>query len=123
MAKSIRISIVIIASLIGAAVGMLSLPAGDVAAADPACPSTWPGPAYDGPLWQEDRGRIAYQDFFTDADGDRWFVVRSSGSNGYTTVRAYPATDDGYVANSPDEVCYLVVRRPGDAEGAVDPTQ
>ena len=31
--------------------------------------------------------------------------------------------DDNYVANSPDEVCYLVVRRPGDAEDAAEPTQ
>ena len=114
MAKSIRISIVIIACLVGAAVGMLSIPARDAAAADPACPGSWPQPAGDG---------ISYQDFFTDSDGKRWFVIRSSDSNGYTTVRAYPATDDGYVANSPDEVCYLVVRRPGDAEDAAEPTQ
>ena len=30
---------------------------------------------------------------------------------------------NGYVANSPDEVCYLVVRKPGDTEDAADPQQ
>lgn len=123
MAKSIRIGMVIIACLVGAAVGALSLPVGDAAAADPACPGSWPGQAYDGPLQQADHGRIAYQDFFTDSDGDRWFIIRSSDSNGYTSIRAYPATGDGYAANSPDEVCYLVVRKPGAAEDAANPTQ
>ena len=118
-----RISIVIIACLVGAAVGALSLPVGDAAAADPTCPVSWPEQGYDGSLRQEDHGRVAYQDFFTASDGDRWFTIRSSDSNGYTTIRAYPATGDDYVANSPDEVCYLVVRRPGDTEDATDPTQ
>ena len=123
MVKLMRINIVVIACLVGAAVGALALPVGDAAAADPACPGSWPGQDYDGPLRQEDRGRVAYQDYFTDPNGDRWFVIRSSDSNGYTTIRAYPATDDAYVANSPDEVCYLVVRRPGDTGDAAEPTQ
>ncbi len=114
---------VIIACLVGAAVGALSLPVGDAAAADPACPSSWPQQGYDGPLAEADHGRIAYQDYFTDSDGDRWFIIRSSDSNGYTTIRAYTATDDGYVANSPDEVCYLAVRKPGAAEDTAAPTQ
>jgi ABC-type transport system substrate-binding protein len=72
--------------------------------------------AYDGPLLEQDYGRIAYQDLFTDSDGEDWFVVRSSDSNGYTTGRAYRTGDygDGYVAGSPDEICYMVLRRPGD---------
>ncbi|MDE2786281.1 MAG: hypothetical protein OXL37_06420 [Chloroflexota bacterium] len=70
MAKLIRISIVVIACLVGAAVGALALPVDD-AAADPAWPGYWPGQAYDGLLQQEDRGPIAYQDFLTDPDGDR----------------------------------------------------
>ena len=123
MAKLTRISIVVIACLIGATVGALSLPVNDAMAADPACPGSWPGQGYDGPLRKQDHARIAYQDYFTDADGGRWFVIRSSDSNGYTTIRAYPATDDEYTANSPDEVCYLVVRRPGDTEDAAEPTQ
>ena len=123
MAKLMRIGIVIIACLVGAAVGTLSLPLDDAAAADPACPGSWPEQGYDGSLRQEDRGRIAFQDFFTDADGDRWFIIRSSDSNGYTTVRAYPATNNGYSADSPDEVCYLVVRKPGAAQDAAEPKQ
>ena len=82
----------------------------------PACPNSWPVQAYDGPLLEQDYGRIAYQDLFTDSDGEDWFVVRSSDSNGYTTGRAYRTGDygDGYVAGSPDEICYMVLRRPGD---------
>ena len=113
-----RISIVIIACLVGAAVGALSFLVNDAAAADPACPGSWPEQGYDGPLQQKDRGRVTYQDCFTDSEGDRWFIIRSSDSNGYTTIRAYPATDNGYAANSPDEVCYLLVRKPGAAQYA-----
>ena len=71
------------------------------------CPSSWPAGDYD--------------DFFTDAENRRWFVIRATDGNGYTLVRAYPATDNGYVANSPDEICYLMVRRPGDTEDAAEP--
>ena len=120
-----RIGAVALVAAALCAVGALALPAGDAAAADPACPASWPEQAYDGPLRKQDHARVAYQDYFTDADGGRWFVIRSSDSNGYTTIRAYPADADGagYVANSPDEVCYLVARRPGDAEDAAAPTQ
>ena len=119
-----RISVVVAACLIEAAVGALSLPVNDAAAAaDPPCPNSWPGPGYDGPPQKADYGHIAYEDFFTASDGEQWFVIRSSDSNGYATVRAYPATDHGvgYVANSPDAVCYLLVLRPGDAEDTVTP--
>lgn len=53
------------------------------------------------------------------------YRLRSSDSNSYTTVRAYQSTaaGDGYIANSPDDVCYLVVRRPGDTEDATEPKQ
>ena len=70
-------------------------------------------------------GAIEYEDFFTDSDGQRWFVIRSSDSNGYATVRAYPATEDGegYVPGAPDETCYLLVRRPGDGDDAAEPQQ
>lgn len=123
MAKLTRISIVVIACLIGVTVGALSIPVNDAEAADPACPSSWPDQGYDGPLQERDRGRITYEDYFTDSDDARWFVIRSSDSNGYTTVRAYPTAADGYITNSPDAVCYLVVRRPGDAEDAAEPQQ
>lgn len=123
MTTSIRISIVVIACLIGVAAGMLLFPVNHAAAADPSCPGSWPGQGYNGPLVEEDRGRISYQDFFTDSDGEKWFVIRSSDSNGYAIIRAYRATGQGYVASSPDEVCYLVVRRPGDAADAAEPRQ
>ena len=86
--------------------------AGRAAAADPACPTSWP---------QE-----TYEDFFTDSEGAEWFVIRSVDSQGYEMVRAYPASDLynlGYVPNSPDETCYLLVRRPGDAEDSTGPSQ
>ena len=41
-------------------------------------------------------------------------------------MRAYPASDryaDGYVVDSPDEICYLKVRRPGDGADADEPAQ
>ena len=91
----------------------------------PACPTSWPAAPDSGTGAGDGVGSIEYQDFFTDSDGGRWFVIRSSDSNGYTTVRAYPAGDGGggYVAGSPDEVCYLVVRRPGDTADVVEPRQ
>ena len=88
------------------------------------CPVDWPGQGYEGPLRAEDYGRIQYQDYHSDADGKHWYVIRSSDSNGYTTIRAYPASDDeGYQADSPDRVCYLIVREPGAAEDAAEPRQ
>ena len=92
----------------------------------PECPPAWPNQQYAGPLREKDHGRIQYQDYHTDSDGERWFVIRASDSNGYTTIRAYPASDDadgGYYADSPDQVCYLIVRRPGQTEDAAEPDQ
>ena len=92
----------------------------------PECPPDWPNQQYAGPLREKDHGRIQYQDYHTDSDGERWFVIRASDSNGYTTIRAYPASDDadgGYYADSPDQVCYLIVRKPGQTEDAAEPEQ
>ena len=91
--------------------------------ANPPCLSSWPPQGYDGALREKDYGHILFSDFYTDADGYRWFVIRSADSNGYTTVRAYHAEDggDGYIAGAPDETCYLLVRRPGDAVDATEP--
>ena len=97
-----------------------------MAQAAPECPADWPGQGYEGPLRPEDHGRIQYQDYHTDSDGEHWFVIRASDSNGYTTIRAYPASDDadgGYQADSPDQVCYLVVRKPGVETDAAEPEQ
>ena len=71
-----------------------------VAQGAPKCPSDWPGQGYDGALRDSDYGRILFQDFHTDGDGQPWFVIRSSDINGYTTVRAYPASGE---AGIPDQ--------------------
>ena len=97
-----------------------------VAQGPPECPADWPGQGYEGPLRPEDYGRTQYEDYHTDSDGERWFVIRASDSNGYTVVRAYPAADDaegGYETDSPDRVCYLIVRKPGQTEDAAEPEQ
>ncbi len=116
--------------IIGTVVGMAAMGAWfahqTMAQSPPECPADWPGQGYDGALRQADYGKIQYEDYHTDADGQRWFVIRSSDSNGYTTIRAYPASDDseeGYKANSPDKVCYLIVREPGAAEDYTQPKQ
>ena len=104
-----------------AAVGLLV----NRAAADGhGCPSDWPTQQSAAP--SAGQGSIDYNDFHTDGDGDRWFVIRSTDSNGYTTIRAYVADDgydSGYRSSSPDETCYLIVRRPSDAEDAAQPIQ
>ena len=97
-----------------------------VAQAAPECPADWPGQGYEGSLRPEDHGRTQYEDYHTDTDGKHWFVIRASDSNGYTVVRAYPAADDaegGYETDSPDRVCYLIVRKPGQTEDAAEPEQ
>ena len=86
------------------ALGAFTIYADTALARAPDCPSSWP----EQPVEQ----------FFTDSDGAEWFVIRSADSNGYETVRAYRADDGyqmGYVPGSPDEICYLLVRRPRDA--------
>ena len=80
--------------------------------AAPDCPASWPAQDHQG--------------FYTDAAGAGWFIIRSSDSNGYATVRAYAASDryaSGYVPNSPDRMCYLLVRRAGDAADLAEPRQ
>ena len=81
-------------------------------AANPACPSSWP--AEPG------------EQFFTDSSGAEWFVIRSADSNGYESVRAYPADDRyaaGFVPGSPDEICNLLVRRPDSTADLTEPRQ
>ena len=96
-----------------------------VAQDPPECPADWPGQSYAGVLLVEDHGRIQYQDYHTDGDGRRWFIIRSADSNGYTTIRAYPTSDggEGYQTDSPDRVCYLIVREPGAEADAAEPRQ
>ena len=90
------------------------------------CPSDWPDQSYVGPLLKSDHGTIGYQGFHADVEGNRWYIIRSSDSNGYTTVRAYEADDNysaGYRVGSPDEVCYLMVRRSEAEADAAQPSQ
>ena len=93
------------------------------AAGLPACPSSWPSEPTGGPT---PHASISYQDFYTDSNGDRWFVVKSTDSNGNTMARAYPADSryqSGYGAASPDETCFMLLRRWGDAADLDPPEQ
>ena len=103
---------IIAAICILCALGAIALFADTAHAREPDCPSSWPAqPA---------------EQFFTDSEGAEWFVIRSADSNGYETVRAYRADDGyqtGYAPGSPDEVCYLLVRRPGGAEDLAEARQ
>ena len=96
-----------------------------VAQAVPECPPDWPSQQYGGPLREEDHGRIQYEGFHADGQGQHWYIIRGADSNGYTTVRAYPAAqvDGGYITGSPDRVCYLIVREPGAAFDLDEPRQ
>ena len=125
MNPTFKLAVACIVAFVGIAVGVILLPEPAAALSNPPCPSSWPAQAYEGPLQQRDYGRIGYEDFHTDTDGDRWFVIRSTGSNGYTTVRAYQAYDTGdtYISGAPHEVCFLIVRRPGDSQDALEPRQ
>ena len=91
----------------------------------PKCPVDWPGQGYAGLLRGDDRGRIQYDDFYADGEGEHWYIIRGADSNGYTTVRAYPAAqgDGGYITGSSDRVCYLIVREPGATTDLDDPRQ
>ena len=94
------------------ALGGFTIYADTARARTPDCPSSWPGEPTE--------------QFFTDSEEAEWFVIRSADSNGYETVRAYRADDRyqaGYAPGSPDEVCYLLVRRPGSTEDVTDAAQ
>lgn len=103
---------IIAAIFVVCALGAIMLHAESAYAREPDCPSSWPGePA---------------EQFFTDSEDAEWFIIRSADSNGYETVRAYQADDGyemGYVPGSPDEVCYLLVRRPGSDEDLAEARQ
>ncbi len=94
------------------ALAAISLPTETAHARQPDCPSGWPA----------EQG----EQFFTDSEGAEWFIIRSADSNGYETVRAHPADDGyaaGYIPGSPDEVCNLLVRRPGSTADLEEPRQ
>ena len=123
-ARSLRNVVIVVLAI--AALATVGLAARAAAEGTPECPADWPGQGYEGPLRAEDYGHIQYQDYHTDAADQRWYIIRSSDSNGYTTIRAYPTSDDadgGYHADSPDQVCYLIVRKPGAETDAAEPDQ
>ena len=102
-------AITTLALLAGALVGV-GLLTERAAMADPPCPSSWPERDYEG--------------IFTDDADAEWFIIRSADSNGYHTVRAYPASGRyqmGYAITSPDETCYLRVRRAGETTDLAEP--
>ena len=116
MPKLSFIGVAAVAALLfaaGVVVWVGSTPRGVAAQGTPACPSSWPGAT-----GTDTRSSIGYSDYYTDSDGQNWFIIRSTDSNGYTIIRAYPANGDSsaYTTDSADQVCYLMVRRPGDSE-------
>ena len=125
MHRWLRLNAIALTALMFVVAVAALVPQRAAAASDPACPSSWPSEALEGTVVDYGHGVIEYSGFFTDSDDARWFVIRSSDSNGYTIVRAYPASADGegYVPDSPDETCYLLVRRPGQSEDNAEPEQ
>ena len=92
----------------------------------PACPSDWPVVENEQAVLETDYGGGSFEGFHTDADGDEWYIIRSVDDNGYSLVRAYPASDQhdaGYVTDQPSKVCYLIVRGPEETEDRDPPTQ
>lgn len=103
---------IVVALLFLCALGAIASGADTAHARAAGCPSSWPN--------------AEGEQFFTDSSGAEWFVIRSADSNGYETVRAYPADDRyaaGFVPGSPDEICNLLVRRPESAADLTEPRQ
>ena len=92
----------------------------------PACPSDWPVVENEQTVLETDYGGGSFEGFHTDSNGDEWYIIRSVDDNGYSLVRAYPASDQhdaGYVTDQPSKVCYLIVRGPEETEDRDPPTQ
>ena len=92
----------------------------------PDCPSDWPVVESDDTVLETDYGGGSFEGFHTDSNGDEWYIIRSVDDNGYSLVRAYPASDQhdsGYVTDQPSKVCYLIVRGPDETEDRDPPTQ
>ncbi len=119
MRPNIIIPLVIVFVCALAAAGMFAL--NTAQASGYGCPSDWPDASSSG---ESGNGQIDFEGFYTDEDGDEWYIIRSTDSNGTTSVRAYPADDRydaGYRSGSPAETCYLIVRRAGETEDAAQP--
>ena len=92
----------------------------------PDCPADWPVVENADAVLETDYGGGSFEGFHTDANGDEWYIIRSLDDNGYSLIRAYPASDQhdaGYVTDQPSMVCYLIVRGPEETEDRDPPTQ
>ncbi len=110
-----RASAIALAAIAILAITMLPAPAS--VSASPDCPSSWPAEPQPGAV---------SEGFHIDSNGDRWYVIRGTDSGGTTTARAYPADDRysaGYGPASPDETCYVVLRRAGATADNPEPEQ
>ncbi len=92
-------------------VGIAMMIAATGVAAASSCPSSWPGPVPDD---SSGTNRLSYDGFFTDSDGQRWFTILSTDSNGYTTGRAYVADDRYESGFAPGEAGIAVLYRQGE---------
>ena len=126
-ARRTRVIFALVVAVFAVTALALATATGPVFGADPPpCPTDWPAQGYAGELKDADYGRILFEGFHTDSEGLRWYVIRSGNSNGYTLVRAYPESDDyptGYVTDQPHDVCFLIVREPGDIQDMDPPRQ
>ena len=117
-------SAIALAAIAICAVAMLP---GRASAADPlSCPSSWPAEPQPGAVPTDQYGRISHDDFHTDSNGDDWYVIRGTDSSGNTHARAYRADTRyhaGYQVGSPDEVCYVKLRRRDDTADLAQPQQ
>ena len=105
-------SIVIIVAVCALAISAVLMQQHVASADGHGCPSSLPSQSGEG--------------LHTDDQGKGWYIIRSSDSNGYSHVRAYVADDSygpGYIAASPDELCFFIVRRPGDTVDVAEPVQ
>ncbi len=96
------------------------------AANPPPCPASWPPEPQQGAVPTDQYGRISHDGFHTDSNGDDWYVILDTDSNGNTHARAYRADTRyqiGYQPGSADEVCHVNLRRPGDEADFEQPQQ
>ena len=102
----------IVAICVGLAFAMLATTDTTHGANLPACPTDWPVVENDDTVLETDYGGGSFEGFHTESNGDEWYIIRSVDDNGYSLVRAYPASDQhdaGYVTDQPSKVCYLAV--------------
>ena len=98
--------------LVGVFLALAGVPDNTAQAHRPDCPSSVP----------TEEGEY----FWTDSKGDEWFIIRQVQGSGYTTVKAYVASnayDSGFVPSSSHETCVWKVRGQGNTEDLDPPEQ